>query len=44
MTLECDGITFSSAEARAYYIGMDKAGRQQWRDAHASKKAKQKGR
>ena len=36
MTLDCDGISFSSVEARAHYIGMDKAGRQQWRDAHAT--------
>jgi hypothetical protein len=35
MSIEFDGITFPSVEARAHYIGMDHAGRQKWRDQRA---------
>src|ERR1700730_994205 len=35
MSIEFDGITFPSAEARAYFINMDPAARQKWREEHA---------
>jgi hypothetical protein len=34
MNSEFDGLAFPSAEARTYYINMDAAGRQTWRDEH----------
>src|SRR5437016_3339390 len=35
MSIECDGLTFSSPEARTHYIHLDAAGRQKWRDERA---------
>jgi hypothetical protein len=34
MSCEFDGMMFSCVEARAHYIGLDKLGRQKWRDEH----------
>src|SRR5690242_199674 len=37
MSIEFDGLSFQSPEARAYYINMSESERAKWREAHSDK-------